>query len=277
MKDQSTFLEDLCVVPLCCAGWDKWELTKYRTRDLNPWPVTLRVITTVCYHIYVLEAKALLWRNLRNAQQRCRNVVLTQSLCFFCRWSVVKSPLRPWSVLVQNISQQLSCCLCTVTQLHVCAQEHICVLWKGRSYLMTAQLVQPQQFCWSFNSPGFPTASNSLFAVSFSETRALIKPRDVRNCVKHCFHIKFGVLLNQALQWLLVMFICNVCFQNSTSLWGAHPQLVWGFVLHVQIFSWARKCHMQTWLKKASCLILNGNCHPLANDKQYYGLCISCN
>lgn len=269
MKDQNTFLEDLCVVPLCCAGWDKWELTKYRTRDLNPWPVTLRVIRTVCYHIYVLEGKALLWGNLRNAQQRCRDTVLTQSFCFFCRWSVVQSPLRPGWVSVQNISQQFSCCLCTVTQKHVCAQEHICVLWKGRSYLMTAQLVQPQQFCWSFNSPGFPTASNSLLTVSISETRALIKPRDFRNSMKHCFHLRFRVLLNPAVN------IGDVHLQRVLPKF--HLQLVWGLVLHVQIFSWARKCHMETWLKKASCLILNGNCHPLANDKQYYGLCISCN
>lgn len=250
-------------------GVDKIQDTRFK-------PLTCDiVITTVCYHIYVLEGKALLWGNLRNAQQRCRDVVLTQSFCLFGRWSLVKSPLRPGWVSVQNISQQFSCCLCTVTQKHVCAQEHICVLWKGWSYLMTAQLVQPQQFCWSFDSPGFPTASNSLFTVSISETRALIKPLDFRNFIKHCFHLNFRVPLN--LEWLLVMFICNGCFQNSTSLWGKHPQLVWGFVLHVQIFSWARKCHMETWLKKASCLISNGNCHPLANDKQYYGLCISCN
>lgn len=132
---------------------------------------------------------------------------------FFCRWSVVQSPLRPGWVSVQNISQQFLCCLCTVTQKRVCAQEHICVLWKGRSYLMTAQLVQPQQFCWSFNSPGFPTASNSLFTVSISETRALIKPRDFRNSMKCCFHLKFRVLLDPAvnvgdvhLQWVLPKF-----------------------------------------------------------------------
>lgn len=79
-------------------------------------------------------------------------MVLTQSLCFFLE--VISSEISSQAMvsfnaeyLMQNIFQKFSCCLCTVTKNHVCAQEHICVLWEGRSYLMTAQLVQPQQFC----------------------------------------------------------------------------------------------------------------------------------
>lgn len=34
--------------------------------------------------------------------------------------------------------------------------------------------------------------------MSISETRALINPRDFRNSMKHCFHLKFRVLLNPA-------------------------------------------------------------------------------
>lgn len=71
----------------------------------------------------------------------------------------------------------------------------------------------------------------------------------------------------------------NACFRNYTSLWGAHNQLVYGFVLHVQIFSWAKEVSYRDLAeeKKENSLILNGNCHPLANDKQYYGLHIGCN